>query len=87
MRWGEQVFPLDNDLMRIGRAPQNEIVMRAAGISRFHAQVQRQGNEWVLEDLDSTNGTHVSGRTLTAPYTLRNGDVVYFCDQRVVFEA
>jgi Ca-activated chloride channel homolog len=86
MRWGDKVFPLEGDLLRIGRAPQNEIVLRAAGISRFHAQIQRQESEWVLEDLDSTNGTHYGGRALEAPHKLRGGDIVYFCDQRVVFE-
>jgi Ca-activated chloride channel homolog len=87
LRWNDQTYPLDKDLIRIGRAPQNEVIIDTAGMSRFHAQIQRSGNGWVLEDLGSTNGTHVAGRSLDKPYTLRSGDVVYFCDQRVVFEA
>jgi len=86
MRWGDQIYPLDKDLIRIGRAPQNEIIMNTTGISRFHAQVKRDGDDWILEDLGSTNGTHVAGRSIDSPHTLRSGDTVYFCDQRVIFE-
>ena len=87
MRWGEKVYILNKDLMRIGRAPQNEIVMNATGISRFHAQIKKAGNHWVLEDLNSTNGTHVRGIRLEKEHVLRDGDVVYLCDQRVTFTA
>lgn len=88
MRWGERVFNLQTDtpLIRIGRAPQNEFVMDTTGISRFHAQISRQGNELIIEDLNSTNGTHVRGQRLEKPYTLRKGDIVYLCDQRITFE-
>lgn len=86
MRWNGQLFALDRDLLRIGRAPQNELVMDVAGISRFHAQIRRQETLWILEDLNSTNGTHVAGRQLNQPYILREGDIVYFCDQRATFE-
>lgn len=87
MRWREQVFLLDRDLIRIGRAPQNEIVMNTSGISRFHAQIKRENGEWILQDLGSTNGTHVGGQPLEKPHALRHGDIVYLCDQRVMFEA
>ncbi|MEL7235673.1 MAG: FHA domain-containing protein, partial [Chloroflexota bacterium] len=86
MRWGEQTFKLDGDLIRIGRAPQNEIVINTTGISRFHCQIRNDGTRLLLEDLGSTNGTHVAGQNLSRPYVLREGDVAYLCDQRVTFE-
>ncbi|MEL6268200.1 MAG: VWA domain-containing protein [Chloroflexota bacterium] len=86
MRWGEQTFKLDGDLIRIGRAPQNEIVINTTGISRFHCQIRKDGTRLLLEDLGSTNGTHVAGQNLSRPYVLREGDVAYLCDQRVTFE-
>lgn len=85
--WRDRDYRLDKDLIRIGRAPQNEIVMDIAGVSRFHCQIKRENDKLLLEDLGSTNGTHVGGRILEEPYTLRDGDVIYLCDQRVVFEA
>lgn len=86
MRWKDQVFPLDTDLIRVGRAPQNEIVIDTSGISRFHCQIKRSGERVYIEDLDSTNGTHIGGRAITHPHTLHEGDVVYLCDQRITFE-
>lgn len=86
MRWRDKTFPLNGSLLRIGRAPQNEIVINASGVSRFHAQIRRDGENWILEDLGSTNGTHVAGRMLDKPYTLRAGDVIFVCDQRVDFD-
>ena len=85
LRWGDQVFALDADLIRLGRAAQNEIVINTAGISRFHCQIKRNGQRLILEDLNSTNGTHVAGQPLNGPYALHEGDVVYLCDQRLTF--
>ncbi|MFZ4816273.1 MAG: VWA domain-containing protein [Phototrophicaceae bacterium] len=86
MRWGNQTFTLSGELIRIGRDDNNEIVLKATGVSRFHAQIQRQGSELILKDLSSTNGTHRAGKLLEQPYRLQVGDVIYFCDQRVTFE-
>ncbi len=46
------------------------------GVSRRHCQLQRQGQQLVLLDLDSANGTHVNGQRLTPhePYALAHGD-------------
>lgn len=47
-------------------------------ISRRHAMVQRKNNEFVLNDLDSRNGTFLNGERLssTQPRTLVSGDVI-----------
>ncbi len=86
LRWGDQLFPLNQDLIRLGRAPQNEIVINASGISRFHAQIRQGSGRVTIEDLDSTNGTHINGGPIHQPYTVREGDTVYLCDQKIRFE-
>lgn len=86
LRWGDQLFPLNQNLIRLGRAPQNEIVINASGISRFHAQIRRGDGRVTIEDLDSTNGTHINGGPIHQPYTVREGDTVYLCDQKIRFE-
>jgi Ca-activated chloride channel family protein len=83
--WNDQTFELAGDLIRIGRAPQNEIVIQAKGVSRFHCQIKRENNQLILEDLNSTNGTHVGGFPLQAPYTLSDGDEVFLCNEKLVF--
>jgi hypothetical protein len=83
--WREKTLPLDDDLIRIGRAPQNEIVMAAKNVSRFHCQIKRNGSELVIEDLGSTNGTFVNDEQVKQPRALSVGDVVRVGHEQVVF--
>ncbi len=64
--------------LRIGRAPENEIVLDAPGVSRFHASLTYQdGSQPILTDLGSTNGTFINGDFLTAPRVVAPGDLVF----------
>lgn len=85
--WNDQRFALNGDLIRIGRAPQNEIIIQAKGVSRFHCQIKRQNGQLVLEDLNSTNGTHVGGYPLQNEYVLSGGDEIFLCNEKLVFHA
>lgn len=53
--------PLGTGPVRIGRAPSNELVLADDKASRTHAQIVREGWDYVLEDLHSTNGVTVNG--------------------------
>jgi hypothetical protein len=83
--WREKTLPLDDDLIRIGRAPQNEIVMAAKNVSRFHCQIKRNGSELIIEDLGSTNGTFVNDEQVKQPRALSVGDVVRVGHEQVIF--
>lgn len=53
---------------------------RKNGISRLHARLMHIGEQWMIEDLQSSNGTRINGRKL-APgqrYVVRNGDQLQF---------
>jgi pSer/pThr/pTyr-binding forkhead associated (FHA) protein len=52
---------LTEDLITIGRGPDNMIVVNDPSISTRHAQLERAGETYRLKDLDSTNGTRVNG--------------------------
>ncbi len=60
-------FPLVEADTSIGRAVDNDIVLDASGVSRHHGRILWElGSErYVLLDLDSTNGSFVSGRRVT----------------------
>ncbi|MBK8813696.1 MAG: FHA domain-containing protein [Acidobacteria bacterium] len=63
--------------LRIGRAPDNEIVLDAPGVSRHHAELTYQGGEQpIISDLGSTNGTFVNGDVLRSPRLLQPSDWV-----------
>jgi hypothetical protein len=55
-------YPLAKDALTIGRLDSCDIVLSDAGVSRKHAEVRREGDEWVIVDLESTNGTVVNGK-------------------------
>ncbi len=85
LTWREQSMPLNGELFRVGRAPQNEIVMDAKNISRFHCQIKRVDNLLILEDLGSTNGTYVNEMRLTEPHVLSVGDVARIGYEQLIF--
>ncbi len=78
------VFELDADSYAIGREAGNEIVIEDPQVSRRHAQLTRQGESYVIEDIGSTNGTYVNGKRVTAPVLLSDGDMVGLADAVVL---
>jgi hypothetical protein len=70
----------------IGRLPDNTIVIDKPAVSGHHACVSLDGSSFILEDLDSTNGTLVNDRRVTR-HTLQNGDVVQIGNHALEFDA
>ncbi|CAN5578172.1 hypothetical protein BH10ACI1_BH10ACI1_08660 [soil metagenome] len=64
--------------LRIGRAPDNEIVLDAPSVSRYHAELSYEtgSHQPVIIDLGSTNGTFINGEILRAPAPLLPTDWV-----------
>ena len=68
---------LAEDLITVGRSPDNMIVINDPSVSTHHAQLQRAGETYRLKDLDSTNGTRVNDLP-AAETSLRFGDRIRF---------
>jgi pSer/pThr/pTyr-binding forkhead associated (FHA) protein len=62
--------------LTLGRDKSNKLVLCSREVSRFHAVVRWQQDEYVLEDLDSSNGTFVNEDYIER-HALRNGDTIY----------
>ncbi len=80
-----QRYPLNREVIHIGRHRTNDIVIREERISRFHAEIRFERGQFVLYDLGSLNGVLVNG-ILTRQAILHPGDVVGIGSYSFVFE-
>src|SRR5215475_1717359 len=66
---------LPTKVLRIGRAPDNDIVVSDLSVSRHHAELRRTASGYQIADLDSHNGTFVNGQQVGSAL-LTEGDIV-----------
>jgi serine phosphatase RsbU (regulator of sigma subunit) len=71
-------IPLRPFPFRIGRAPDNHLVLRDSRISRNHAQIASRDGHCVLEDLGSRHGVWLNGERIERPTALRAADRIEF---------
>jgi pSer/pThr/pTyr-binding forkhead associated (FHA) protein len=62
-----QELPLQGDVITIGRSPDSSVVIQDDYTSTHHARLETRGGNWLLRDLDSTNGTTLAGARVTSP--------------------
>jgi len=75
---------LGRDIIMIGRAPSNQIVIDHPTVSAQHALLLRTGASYSLKDLDSTNGTQINGDFVTDA-ELKDGDTIRFGSVIAIF--
>ena len=80
-----QQFPLDADRTVIGRHPECDIVLDMASVSREHASITREGDDYFVEDLHSRNGTFVNGELVHGRRRLEEDDRLKICDLLFTF--
>ena len=68
-------YPLDQEIMTIGRKTDNDIHIDNLAVSGNHAKILTILNDSFIEDMDSTNGTFIDGDKITK-HALKHGDVV-----------
>ena len=69
----------------IGRLPDNTIVIDNSAVSSRHVRIAREGPQFVVEDLESTNGTFVNGDKVTKR-ALRHGDTILVGKHKIFFD-
>ena len=60
----------------IGRTPPADILLPESEVSRAHCRITPKGDDLVVEDLNSTNGTFIDGARLTEPAVLPFGSTL-----------
>ncbi|MBI4126828.1 MAG: FHA domain-containing protein [Deltaproteobacteria bacterium] len=73
------------DVLSMGRADSNTIVVRDGKASRQHCKIERKGNDYFLLDLNSSNGTTVNGERVEE-HILVNNDKVQIGDCVLQFQ-
>lgn len=68
-------IPVEKELITIGRKPDNDIEIDNLAVSGHHARIFKAGDWFLIEDLDSLNGTFVNGKMIRES-PLKNGDEV-----------
>jgi len=58
---------LQGEQLTIGRASESGLVIRDDYTSTHHARLLLWDEGWVIQDLDSTNGTFLNGKRVTVP--------------------
>jgi len=81
---------LDKKRMQIGRASRNkqwdiDLVDRA--VSRPHAEISQVGDQWILTDLGSANGTMLNGKEVHEPQVLKDGDALGIGDTVLIYHS
>ena len=68
-------FVIANDVIRIGKAPENDLVLADETVSRVHFEIVRDPKGYLVRDMKSTNGTFLDSAEVKEAY-LRAGSVI-----------
>ncbi len=78
---------LGNERVLMGRSPECQMVLDTGAVSRHHAQIYRQGSSYVIEDMNSRNGTFVNGNRITGPTPLADNARIKICEYLFTYHA
>ena len=78
-------YPLAKDVTTIGRSRESDIFLPDQWLSRHHAEIRRRGEGWIIADLESKNGTLLTGQTVRGEVRLRHGDVITLGEHTLTF--
>ncbi|HKI62177.1 MAG TPA: FHA domain-containing protein, partial [Mariprofundaceae bacterium] len=82
---GEHVYTIDGDV-GIGRHPKCAICLHDPMISKRHAMVRQVGEDFVFDDMDSSNGSFIDGVRVRS-HKLKDGDQITMGKVTITFQA
>lgn len=71
-----RAYELKVDRTTIGRVDDNAFPIPEGSISSHHCEIHLRGSEVVVKDLNSTNGTFISGQQITGEGVLKSGQIL-----------
>ena len=79
---GRELERVGKDRFVIGRGKHCDLVINSGKVSREHAAIVREGDEWFIEDLGSSNGTWFDARRITRRQ-IHDGDEYFVCAEKL----
>ena len=85
LKFNGQEITVGTGVTSFGRASDNIVAFPAdSNVSRYHAEIERRGEDFWVVDLDSANGTSVNNKSFKGEKMLRSGDRIAFGGTSVV---
>src|SRR5205809_2690447 len=78
-------FQINRLRVTIGRSARNDLCIPDPFASRVHAEVRREGDQYILQDLGSANGTLYNGASVEGSVPLTSGGRVQIGETEIVF--
>ena len=85
-RCGRATLCVAGTATRIGRSPDNDIVLADAKVSRHHAVIADDGRTILITDLGSANGVRVRRARIDPSAELHNGDGIRIGDEEFTLD-
>jgi hypothetical protein len=79
-------FDLTGPEITVGRVADNKVQVEHASVSGHHAVLKLDGLDYVIKDLDSTNGTRINGEKI-AEQKLRRNDVLRLGNIELLYDS
>lgn len=84
-KWRDVHRLTPGQVMSIGRAPANRVVLEDEIASRHHCEIFQSGLVWTLRDLHSRNGTLIDGKPIVGDVGLESGQLIQIGDSLLAF--
>jgi hypothetical protein len=85
LKFNEQEIMVGEGVMTFGRASDNSVAFADdSNVSRYHAEIEKRGDDFWLIDLGSSNGTSVNDAALEGETILQDGDRIAFGGTSIV---
>jgi adenylate cyclase len=78
-------YPLADLINVLGRSTTASVRLADREVSRKHSQIDREGEDFILRDLGSSNGTFLNGKRIFGPSRLKDGDEVVIGTSKMEF--
>jgi pSer/pThr/pTyr-binding forkhead associated (FHA) protein len=79
-----RIFPIDKNVIKIGRKLENDLVVTDVLVSRKHAEIRFEDDKYHIFDLNSTGGTFLNQKKITKSI-LYSGDIILLASVPMMF--